>query len=257
MDKIYLNASDVSAAIGLNRWKSQKQVLEKYRNPKNAKITEYEQISSIIDKVAVKLNDKELSEKYQQVKNDPEKLAALSEKVVEKLSENVIGGENVNQRTEMYQEIQELVGEEIYTKLETNLTSKVNTTIGTQDEEKIIENVETRNKVSVSQRNSRMYYTSFYYDNFTVKIGGKIDGFDEENNTLIEVKRRMNRFLGMPDYEKVQCEIYMKMKGTNKCILTEMFDGESRDHYYESDEILVNKIRDGLGSYANVAINDN
>jgi hypothetical protein len=89
-------------------------------------------------------------------------------------------------------------------------------------------------------------YTTFRFGQNTIRIGGKIDGFIEDDATLVEAKTRTRRLLGFPVYEKVQCEIYMMMKQVTRCKLIESFDGETATHEYESDPELVAQITRGL-----------
>ena len=50
---------------------------------------------------------------------------------------------------------------------------------------------------------------------------GKVDGFS--GGRLVEVKSRKKRLLGVPNYELVQLEIYMRMTGVSEVVLIESF----------------------------------
>lgn len=70
-----------------------------------------------------------------------------------------------------------------------------------------------------------------------VYLGGKHDGLAEDG-TLIEVKNRMRRFLGVPEYERVQVLAYMRIFGTQRARLVERFGDETREHDVSWDAAL-------------------
>lgn len=93
-----------------------------------------------------------------------------------------------------------------------------NTNFGTKHEEhsrlKYNKNVKTTNKFFKIP-----FKTTKKFDWF---LGGKIDGIDEDGDTIVEIKNRVNRlFYKLRDYEKVQTMIYMKLLNKTKSRLVE------------------------------------
>ena len=67
----------------------------------------------------------------------------------------------------------------------------------------------------------------FNYNNKDWYIGGKMDGIDEENKTIIEVKNRTRCFFNsVRDYEMTQIQIYMYLKDYDNSILVEKLNNK-------------------------------
>ena len=80
-------------------------------------------------------------------------------------------------------------------------------------------------------------------DNYELKITGRIDGYCPNDDCIIETKHRKNRlFRNVPEYEKVQCELYMRMFNVSKVYHTETFKGESNETELIKDEPFWNNI---------------
>lgn len=121
----------------------------------------------------------------------------------------------------------------------------INTKRGTQGEDRIINDYEKASGEKVSKRNEKLYYITVG----NVLIGGRIDGFVQKSNTLLEVKRRRNRFLGFPKYEKIQCEVYLRMLGLTSCTHVEEFDGRQKPREYTSNPELWKQVTSGLSAF--------
>ena len=80
-------------------------------------------------------------------------------------------------------------------------------------------------------------YTYPIYEN--VRLVGYIDGRRMMNNQIVEIKNRQRRlFKRVPDYEFIQCQVYMKLTDTLKCTLIEQFQEETMEHEIEYDDTL-------------------
>ena len=66
-----------------------------------------------------------------------------------------------------------------------------------------------------------------------VYLGGRVDGLTDD--AVVEVKTRLRRFLGTPDYERAQAHAYMHMLDRPRAILVESLNGVERSHTMERD----------------------
>jgi hypothetical protein len=62
-------------------------------------------------------------------------------------------------------------------------------------------------------KTNKLEYLTFKVEGSRYKIGSRFDG------PQIEIKTRKNKFMGVPDYEKVQMHIYMATSGFNEWTL--------------------------------------
>ena len=101
------------------------------------------------------------------------------------------------------------------------LKSMIQKKRGNLFEKKGINQYEKKTNRVVTARNSEMFEkTITTTSDYTVVIRAKVDGIDRENDCLIEHKNRVRRlFEEIPDYEKVQLEIYMRLTGLSSCKL--------------------------------------
>jgi hypothetical protein len=145
-------------------------------------------------------------------------------------------------------------------------TREVSKTRGNLLEEKALNNMEeemnvdTNTTVSkipkmITQRNTKLRYIRAP----AFSIGGKIDGYDEDENVVIEIKNRMRKTplsLTPYDFEVVQVILYMKMmrlEGKDCCaaIIREVFpDGSARSTTVKWSEEEWEKIERGMGVFA-------
>lgn len=127
----------------------------------------------------------------------------------------------------------------------------VNTTRGVLAEQALLDATETRNTIRITKRNTRMMYLKV---GDSIQLGGRPDGIDDCNHVVVEVKQRRHKFLGCPIYERIQCELYMRMFRFRQCLLVERYEDESREHALTADDTLWHDIETGLGKFANTYI---
>lgn len=96
-------------------------------------------------------------------------------------------------------------------------------------------------------RDSKWYSLRISED---VRLVGIIDG--RRGDSIVEIKNRQRRlFHKVPTYEYVQCQVYMKLTGTHKCVLIESFEGASKEHPLEfSDAFWELEILPSLRQFA-------
>jgi hypothetical protein len=120
--------------------------------------------------------------------------------------------------------------------------SLIYTKHGNDQESSIRNRCDAREKV-VTVLNSRFHVTRepmFYVKcpesslDIPVYVGGKHDGTRETE--LVEIKTRMRKYLGTPEYELIQLHAYMKIYEFTKGKLIESFNGEERVHDVPFDD---------------------
>ena len=95
------------------------------------------------------------------------------------------------------------------TKSVSNIT---NTKFGIRHENDISKLYEEKSGNTIIKDNKYHKTLILTHDNFNIFIGGKIDGYNEKHNTLIEVKNRMHKlFYTLRNYENVQIMCYMHL----------------------------------------------
>lgn len=123
----------------------------------------------------------------------------------------------------------------------------VSTERGIRAEPAIVDALEARTGAPVTDRNEAVRYLTV---GGVVRVGGRTDGVDRANGVIVEAKHRRHGFLGVPEYEAVQCEVYMRMYRLPRCCLVEHADGESREHHLEASPERWARIQRGLGEFA-------
>ena len=128
------------------------------------------------------------------------------------------------------------------------IKSEINMRKGVLNEKKDLDRLEKKENIKITQRNSQFGNLVINIsDVYKIIISGRTDGYNEEEQCIIETKHRKNRLFGkVPVYERVQCEIYMRMFECSKCYHTETFREESNETLLEMDDKLWKQILDGL-----------
>jgi len=104
---------------------------------------------------------------------------------------------------------------------------------GNVEEEKIIK------EFGIKKDNKFRSY-SFTIDEQKYKVGCRFDG---EN---VEIKTRKNKFLGVPDYEKVQIHFYMATSCVTSWTLKEKYNDKVQDHLVQFDTTFFEKVKTDL-----------
>lgn len=226
---IVYNASEVAALINKNPYKTQEEImhnvlckLNKVENKSdldNFKSISKDDTTKLLDLFYKNsyLNEAQVNdylEKLNNVKTEDEKLK-LDKKIMENITKECINTSNTNDCIKLQKKIDENIDNILKNKDNSDLKNYINGHInkkrGIKNEDKIIKEYSKKYNKKITDNNSKLYKLHlFNIDKYKFYICGKIDGI--ENNQLIEIKNRRNRlFTFIPEYEKIQTEIYLRL----------------------------------------------
>lgn len=247
---ILFNISEIAIITGDNKFKSKRDYLidfwKKYDKDdyeKYIKLTEFtkETDKEIIKKISNKNNivniekdlytcskTKNISDMNEIKKNIFNKLSDLSENEKKEITKSINNITNTNFGIKNENDI---------TKLYENMTGNI-----------IIKDNKYR-KTSVHKNNK-----------YNIIIGGKIDGINNNNGSIIEIKNRVYKlFYTLKEYEKVQIMCYMFLFNSNKGHLVEAYkkkDGSLINIIeVDFDQLYMNNIIDKLILFCDFFIN--
>lgn len=84
---------------------------------------------------------------------------------------------------------------------------------------------------------------------FDVYVGGRHDGIVDAEGCVTEIKNRVRRHLGVPEYERVQLHAYMAIFGVRKGLLVENYKGDRRQHEVAFDDEFWRGVQLNLFSF--------
>jgi hypothetical protein len=90
------------------------------------------------------------------------------------------------------------------------------------------------------KKDNKLRYLNFKIGTQWYKIGCRFDG------PSVEIKTRKSKFLGVPDYEKVQVHIYMAINNSDSWTLIEKYGNEEREHKIIFDPLFFEKVKNDL-----------
>lgn len=243
---VYINASDVAAAIGENPYCNPQEIFNKYNTPKLEFETEgfatesKSESRKIVEELGTKQDQEELEVILKQPTRDKVKEASIVKKTIEKSLEKAVTSKSLEkietEETSVINAVKK-ISPVIDSK---NITGYVNKERGIRAEEEILNTHEIKHDKKISSRNDRVRYLRFG----NILVGGKTDGISDSE--LIEVKNRRRRFLGFPKYEQIQCEIYLRMTGCTKGTHVEKFQDKTRETTFYKNDALYQQIEKGL-----------
>lgn len=229
---IFISASDVSAIVGKNRYKSREDVLElmwqRYAPHTKTFLTTSE--------AAMKTISSEKSGETLKVFKEATTLAgaAMSSSGVQDVIKNAT--EKVKENDNLSLPEKQLVIE--------LLRSSVSTTFGTIAERRTA-NIE-QNQVSdigikvveVEETFTMPLIETEHYQFYLVGRIDRLEFFPDGKIVLVEIKNRVNRlFRRVPPYEYVQVQVYLKLLDLKEAKLIEQFNGDTMktDIVYDSN----------------------
>ena len=242
---LLLNISEIAIITGDNQYKKkgeylisvwQKNHKEDYKNFKNKTNFVKENDLDIIKKISNK-NNLDISKEIQiaSKSNNTKDLKNLKKKILDKI-----------------EKLPEIDKKEI-TKSITNVT---NTNFGIKNEDditKIYERMTGSTIIKDDKFHTKHVITIDEFD-LNIHLGGKIDGINEKNGHIIEVKNRIYKlFYHLRSYEKVQIMSYMYIFGSSNAHLVEAFrkidDTEINIIEISYDEEYMNRILNKINNF--------
>lgn len=123
------------------------------------------------------------------------------------------------------------------------LATSINTIRGTQLEERSTDKLEQTLQTPIRDRNSKCYI----YRTPEFLLAGRVDGLTDD--AVIETKTRRRRWTTPPPYDLIQLRCYMKLCGKQTGILNECFpDGTQRRTTLVWDETEWTRIERGIAT---------
>lgn len=114
---------------------------------------------------------------------------------------------------------------------------------GITNEKAILDGYETARDVKVVERNVR----NIRKDYGKFRLIGRIDGFVESENRIVDSKERTRYWESVPIYDEIQMRCYMNMMGAAEAELIERFpDGQTRHTKYTNDPSKWAIIQDAI-----------
>jgi hypothetical protein len=215
MDKINLliNISEIAIITGHNKYKSHRDYL--------------------ID--VWKKNNKKDYEKYIEItrfskETDEIKIKNISSKNnidIEKELKKCAGTKNINDlnllKNKIFEKIENL-SENDKKEITKSINNVTNTKFGIKNEFDVCKVYESMTNSKILKDNKYKIKNIFENENFSLKIGGKIDGVNLNNGAIIEIKNRMHKlFFTLRDYEKIQIMAYLFLHDAKEGHLVEAF----------------------------------
>lgn len=249
---IILNVSEIAIITGDNKFKTKRDYLidvwkknSKEDYEKYKKLTEFikENDNDIINKISLKNNIDISSDllKCTRSKNTADLNAVkktIEEKVVKEITikktieaekeiKAIVDSGDVKdieiKKKEIMQKMERSIKEDKKELLE-SVKNVTNTKFGIKNETDVCKIYESLTGSKIIKDNKYKKLEICKIDDYTIYIGGKIDGFNEENRSLIEIKNRVNKlFYALRSYEKVQIMSYLYLFNCTKGHLVEAF----------------------------------
>lgn len=232
-------ASKVAALIGLNR----------YQNP-NEVIYSLLQKDSRLKKQIESIEKEHNRRSYQKVVNevlaqDPIRdCVAAGLDACKKTTDVSSVLESVEDAAKLILALRnDHLNSELREQIAAEVRGKVTKQRGLNNEETILNNYEKEQDVKVTERNTRMIRKDYS----TFKIVGRLDGFVESENRIVDSKDRTRVWSSVPIYDEVQMRCYMDMTGASQAELIERFpDKTTRTTKYMNDAEKWKAIYDAI-----------
>ena len=208
---ILLNISEIAIITGDNQYKSKRDfLLDFWKKFSKEDFDKYKKISNfkketdneIITKITSKNNLDITTELKKCANSKSVNLLNDTKEVILKKIENL----PIEEKNEI-------------TKSITNLT---NTKFGIKNEFDVLKIYELKTSSNILKDNIYRKRKVYENENFSISIGGKIDGINKSSGTIIEIKNRIHKlFYELRNYEKVQLMCYIYLFGLEKGHLVE------------------------------------
>jgi len=247
--ELLFNISDIAIVTGDNQYKTKRDYLIDFWK-KNAK-SDYEKYVNNLN--YVKETDQDIINKITNSNNIDIKKDLY--KCMNSKDTTVLNNVKKTILTKM-----DGLNEDIKKEITKSINNLTNTRFGIKNENDVTKLYESMTGNTIIKDNK--YHKSMIYqtDIFSIFIGGKIDGFNNDDGSVIEIKNRVNKlFYNLRNYEKVQIMCYLYLFNSKKGHLVEAFkkDNNTLINIIEVvyDESYINYIIDCLVKFSIFFVN--
>jgi hypothetical protein len=247
--KLVINISKIAVLTGHNRYESKRDYLiDFWKKTNKDDFLKYKELAEfeikddkiVFDNIAIKHKLDIHTDLYKCYKSkDINELNKMKKQLLNKV-------ENINEKDK--NEITESIR---------NLS---NTRFGIKNEDDVCKIYEEMMKCEITKDNLFIKKTIIENDKFSIQIGGKIDGINKKDGTIIEIKNRMNKlFYELRGYEKIQLMCYLYLFKASKGYLVEAYRKKDKtdiniiDCDYKED--TMEKIITILNNFGNYYMN--
>lgn len=127
------------------------------------------------------------------------------------------------------------------------ITSKMSKDRGTQLESKAVDGYRKAKGIDIKRPIVQpLHYKEMQHGGIKWSVCGKVD--DETEDSIIEVKNRVNRFM-CPDYDYIQLQTYLFIRNKPKGVLLERLRGENKVTYFGFNEELWKELTVELADF--------
>jgi hypothetical protein len=218
-DSVTVFASKLAGCIGMNKYVDKDDMIDEYNALRKSE--------------AYKTAQEENTEKIKNMDIDDQVYI-----------NNIIGKEYDNVET-LNKVLDSLTEKYKDTDLLNHIKSELYKKQGIKEEENIRQHVATKNNIGILKNDKFISHHMFTINNVDIRIGGRHDGLSSDGS-IVEIKNRMNRFLGVPLYELVQIHAYMVIFGAKQSIHVENYMGETRETVIPFDSQFWDDVHSSL-----------
>lgn len=270
MSTVYLFISDIASYIGQNKFdptKSFERLWKKVdkKNLETIYTVIYEEIALLESEIEQKRKTRQI-EKLQQKKehlqlsldqfcfSQESFLKKEFGNIISKIEERDLSIDEKKEEIKLHlershtTETNKSLNTEMKNSFKESLFSHINKTHGIKKEESSLEKYEKKFGI-VLDTSQKMFYKDFYKSRkgLSYVICGKMDGIDNLNKKIIEVKNRTNGFFNdIRDYEMTQMQLYMLLTNFAECELVEQYRDQIKISHIPRDSLIITEILDKL-----------
>lgn len=242
---LLFNISEIAIITGDNIYKTKRDYLIEFWRKYDKK--DYEEYVNMTQ--FVKEDDKEIIKKICEKNNIN----------VEKDLKSCLKTKNINDMNDIKKNIlgkMDNLSENEKKEITKSINNVTNTNFGIKNENDITKIYEKMTGNNIIKDDIYHKMVIFENDKFKIWIGGKIDGINNENGHIIEIKNRVNKlFYTLRSYEKVQIMCYMFLFGSSKGHLVEAYKKKDNTNIniieVDFNEVYMNNIINKLILFSN------
>ena len=271
----WISVSNIAAAIGQSKFRSQQDIIDKYRygrmhrefsttvdNKIESEISPDKALKVLEETKTSIANNSEIKEdKKEVILNSLRKINPNgdSASILEGIGKSLANG-ITKANSDIKEEIKVVSNLKLSKTLENAVAGVVRKRCGAIREDSVRNKLEVERKTIIRKDNILLRKKlRFDLDDgkyCVLKVVGRVDGM--EGDRVIEIKNRTKRlYHRVWPNEKIQCNMYMMMCDATECDLVESLDGDTVTHNLKFDNDLHTEIMEGLHAYLELFFHSN